>query len=290
MNEPLLRVEHIKKYFTLPSGRLLKAVDDLSFSVRTGETIGIIGESGCGKSTLARVLAGMITPTAGNLYFKGQCIPAGKRNRNLRRAIHLVFQDSDSAFDPRMSVRESLKEALYLSGQAQGEDNRRIAELLQQVGLENRYVHAYPSELSGGQRQRAAIARALATRPQLLIADEPVASLDVSIQAQIINLLADLQEQEKFSMLFIAHDLAVVRHISDRTLVMLAGKIMEIGPTEDLFTHPAHVYTQLLSDSILPAKPHKESIATTPHLWGKDISAAGCLQEIRPGHYVRREI
>lgn len=286
MTEELLRVENIKKYFPLPSGHILKAVDGVSFTLRENETVGIIGESGCGKSTLARVLSGAAEATGGTMYFQGQKVEH-KRSRELYRSIHLVFQDSDGALNPRMSVYESLSEALTLSGRKEKDKRGTIKELLHSVGLEERYGLSFPEELSGGQRQRVAIARALAVEPKLLIADEPIASLDVSIQAQILNLLLDVKEKEKFSMLFIAHDLAVVRHISDRTIVMYKGKIVEMADTEELFLHPRHNYTKILLASILTPNPRRERNKEVPKMESHQITCEGELTEVRPRHWVR---
>lgn len=281
----LLRIEHLKKYFPLPSGKVLKAVDDVSFSIEENQIVGVIGESGCGKTTLARMIAGAEIPTEGKIFFEDRQIGGIRRDKELSRSIHLIFQDADGALNPRMTVQESLEEALALSKRTKNEEV--ISKLLRSVGLEKRYKDAYPAEISGGQRQRVAIARCLAVRPKLLIADEPIASLDVSIQAQIINLLLDLQEKEKFSVLFIGHDLAVVHHISDKIIVMYHGVIVEMGNTEDIFSHPVHDYTKLLLSSILRPDPEKER--KKENVWANhgNISIEGTLKHLSPTHQAR---
>ena len=281
----LLRIEHLKKYFPLPSGKVLKAVDDVSFSIEENQIVGVIGESGCGKTTLARMIAGAEPPTEGKIFFEDRQIGGIRRDKELSRSIHLIFQDADGALNPRMTVQESLEEALSLSKRTKNEEV--ISKLLRSVGLEKRYKDAYPAEISGGQRQRVAIARCLAVRPKLLIADEPIASLDVSIQAQIINLLLDLQEKEKFSILFIGHDLAVVHHISDKIIVMYHGVIVEMGNTEDIFSHPVHDYTKLLLSSILRPDPEKEH--KKENVWANhgNISTEGTLKHLSPTHQAR---
>lgn len=248
---PLLEVEHITKTYHLLSGRQVQAVDDVSFFVEKDEIVGIIGESGCGKSTLARMIAGVLPWTSGDVYFNHHSVSPNERSQELRQDIHLIFQDSDGALNPRMTVEECLREGLSLSNCDTNEHDRLLDELLADVGLEARHKDMYPGELSGGQRQRVAIARALACEPKLLIADEPIASLDVSIQAQIINLLLDLQKKRHFSMLFIAHDLSIVRYISDRVIVMYNGHIVESGTADEVFDHPEHEYTKTLLSSIL---------------------------------------
>lgn len=286
MTDKLLRVHDIKKYFKLPSGKILKAVDGVSFNVYDNETVGIIGESGCGKSTLARIISGATEATDGEIYFKGEQI-GKKRSRELCQSIHLVFQDSDGALNPRMSIYESLSEALSLLDMKEELQKDRIKKLLHSVGLEERYGLSFPEEISGGQRQRVAVARALAMHPKLLIADEPIASLDVSVQAQILNLLLDVKEKEKFSMIFIAHDLAVVRHISDRTIVMYKGVIVEEGPTEELFLHPGHDYTKILLASILYPDPERERNKGISCMENLQVSHEGVLREVSPEHWVR---
>ena len=252
---PLLEVKNLKKYFPIGGGFMrkpvnLKAVDDVSFTVSPGETLGLVGESGCGKSTLAQTIVRLYEPTDGQVIFDGQDISrlrAGKL-QPIRRHIQMIFQDPYSSLDPRMTVGGILEEPLRNFGF----DNRRekTRQLLQQVGLNAYFVNRYPHEFSGGQRQRIGIARALALAPKLIVCDEPVSALDVSIQAQILNLLKDLQRDFALTYLFIAHDLAVVRSMSDRIAVMTKGQLVEIGPAEQVYTNPQHEYTKALLSAV----------------------------------------
>lgn len=270
MSTPIVRIEHVKQYFPVTKEYTIKALDDVSLTIQPGETVGLIGESGCGKSTLARTIMGLYVPTEGTIFFHDQPISDSRVRRSqglqIHRGLQMIFQDSDGALNPRMTAEEIIREGLVLAKrcQTQAECTQRVAELLQCVDLELRYGQAYPGELSGGQRQRVAIARCLGVAPEVIIADEPIAALDVSIQAQILNLLQDLQERQHFSMLFIAHDLAVVRHVSQRVAVMYAGKIVETGPTETIFTQPVHPYTRILLASILKSDPDYERTKTIP--------------------------
>ncbi len=258
--EPILRVEGLVKQFPLKAEILelgksptVKAVDDVSFSLAAGETLAIVGESGCGKSTLGRLLLRLIEPTSGRVYFQGQNIFAlgGKAMRALRRSMQIIFQDPFAALNPRMTVGAILSEPLRLHSLARPRERRaRVDELLHLVGLAPYHANRYPHEFSGGQRQRIGIARALAVNPKLIIGDEPVSALDVSIQAQIINLLQDLQDRFGLSYIIIAHDLAVVKHIADRVAVIYLGKIVELAETKRLFAEPRHPYTQALLSAI----------------------------------------
>jgi oligopeptide/dipeptide ABC transporter ATP-binding protein len=253
--EPLLKVKSLRKYFPIGGGLFrptysLKAVDDVSFSVYPGECFGLVGESGCGKSTLAQTIVRLYDTTAGSVVFDGQEISHLKDNqfRPYRRHIQMIFQDPYSSLDPRMTVGGIIEEPLRNFGF----DNRRdrTRELLQQVGLNAYFVNRYPHEFSGGQRQRIGIARAIAVNPKLVICDEPVSALDVSIQAQVLNLLRDLQREFGLTYLFIAHNLAVVAHISDRIGVMYLGKLVELAPTAQITNDPKHPYTKALLSAV----------------------------------------
>jgi oligopeptide/dipeptide ABC transporter ATP-binding protein len=260
----LLRAEKLVKHFQVKSaffgrGRgAVKAVDDLSFTVAPGETLALVGESGCGKSTTGRLLLRLIEASSGAVYFQGQNIftLAGNEMRRLRRAMQIIFQDPYASLNPRMTVGEMLAEPLALHGLAAGADRTaRVEELLGLVGLAPHHFRRYPHEFSGGQRQRIGIARALAVEPSLIVCDEPVSALDVSIQAQVVNLLRDLQRRFRLSYVFIAHDLTVVKHIADRIAVMYLGKIVELADKRSLFARPRHPYTQALFSAIPLPEP-----------------------------------
>jgi oligopeptide transport system ATP-binding protein len=261
----LLRVENLKVHFPLRQGMfrrspdVVRAVDGVSFSIDVGETVGLVGESGCGKTTLGRAVIKLIEPTAGHILFEGESLDGldGRRLRALRRRFQMIFQDPYGSLDPRMTVEEILGEALDIHGLAPTRAAReaRIATLLRDVGLDPSYDVRYPHEFSGGQRQRIGIARALAVEPQLIVCDEPVSALDVSVQAQIINLLQDLQAEHGMAYLFVAHDLAVVEHISDRILVMYLGRIVEAGDAQGVCQTPRHPYTQALISAVPVVDP-----------------------------------
>ncbi len=270
MNANLLEVENLTKHFTLNgdlvsrlAGRTktLKAVDDISFEIKAGETLGLVGESGCGKSTTGRLITRLVEPTSGAVRLKGEDLLSltGDRLLQARKALQLVFQDPYSSLNPRKTIMQILQRPLEIHGLAKtwNEKRERVLELLNLVGLGREHVDRYPHEFSGGQRQRIAIARALALDPELVIGDEPVSALDVSIQAQILNLFRELQEQFSLTYLFIAHDLSVVRHISDRVAVMYVGKIVETGPAAAIFSDPQHPYTRALMAAVPEADPKK---------------------------------
>jgi oligopeptide transport system ATP-binding protein len=258
--EVLLRVEHVKKYFPIRSGILIQreiarvhAVDDVSFELRAGETLGLVGESGCGKSTLARCIARLYDITSGSLVFEGKDISDYTRRqlRPVRRDLQMVFQDPYASLNPRKRVGAIISDPLRIHRVGSRDQIRkRVMELLEVVGLSSEHINRYPHEFSGGQRQRIGVARALALKPKLVIADEPVSALDVSIRAQVINLLDDLQDELGLTYIFIAHDLGVVRHVSDRIAVMYLGKIVEISPAEELYERPVHPYTEALLSAV----------------------------------------
>jgi oligopeptide transport system ATP-binding protein len=260
MSEPLLQVRHLVKNFPVRGAFLaaaseqVHAVDDVSFDIAAGETLGLVGESGCGKSTSGRCVLRLIEPTAGEVRFEGRPIAAfaGKALGALRRDMQIIFQDPYASLDPRMTVGAIIGEALAIHklAKTRSEFDDRIAQLLRLVGLDPAYMRRYPHEFSGGQRQRIGIARALAVSPKLIVCDEPVSALDVSIQAQVINLLADLQDEFGLAYLFIAHDLAVVQHISTRIAVMYLGRIVELAAAEELYENPRHPYTEALLSAI----------------------------------------
>jgi oligopeptide transport system ATP-binding protein len=278
MAEELLRVEGLKVHFPLTKGIVLqrqvgtlKAVDGVSFSLARGETLGLVGESGCGKSTTALAVLRMLAPSAGRIVFEGEDITShdAARMRPIRRRMQMVYQDPYGSLNPRMKVREIVGEPLVVHGLAEDREKyrARVAELLSLVGLLPDMADRYPHEFSGGQRQRIGIARALALNPSLLICDEPVSALDVSIQAQVVNLFMDLQERLSLTYLFIAHDLSVVRHISDRIAVMYLGRIVEIATRDELYRNPLHPYTKALlaavpiPDPVLEAARPQQVIA-----------------------------
>ncbi len=258
MSDILVQVNELRKYYSIGNGRQVKSVDDISFSIRKGETLGLVGESGSGKSTLGRTIVGLYPPTSGSVSFAGTDLATarGRQKREINRQMQLIFQDPQSSLNPRLRVGEIIAEGIEAHGLAKGrEKTERVHQLLEKVGLHPDHAKRYPHEFSGGQRQRIGIARALAVQPSFIVADEPISALDVSIQAQVVNLLADLQAESQLTYLFIAHDLAMVKYISDRIGVMYLGRMMELAESDDLFAKPLHPYTQVLLSTMPVSHP-----------------------------------
>ena len=254
----LLEVRNLKKYFKTPAGQL-HAVDDISFTLEAGKTLGVVGESGCGKTTLGRTVLHLTEATSGQMLFKWEDIsnPSKQELKRLRERMQIIFQDPFSSLNPRMSVSEAIMEPLKLQKQMSREEMVRETEnLMDIVGLAKRFQNSYPHELDGGRRQRIGIARALALKPDFIVCDEPVSALDVSIQAQIINLMLDLQDQRGLAYMFVTHDLSVVKYISDTIMVMYLGQMVEMAPADELFEHPMHPYTKVLLSAIPLPNPH----------------------------------
>ena len=321
MAEALLRVKNLRKYFPIRGGIFSRevarvhAVDDVSFDIYPGETLGLVGESGCGKSTTGRSILRLIEPTSGEVWFDGKSVTALDKRalRSLRRQMQIIFQDPYASLNPRMTVGSIIGEALVIHKLAASKSERegRVVRLLETVGLSADHLRRYPHEFSGGQRQRIGIARSLAVSPKFIVADEPVSALDVSIQAQIINLLEDLQKQFGLTYLFIAHDLSVVEHISTRVAVMYLGKIVELAPAKELYTNPKHPYTEALLSAVPIPDP---TVKRKRVLLEGDVPSpikppSGCrfhtrcpirvhtcsvndqvLKEISPGHWVACQV
>ncbi|USG64058.1 dipeptide ABC transporter ATP-binding protein [Brevibacillus ruminantium] len=317
MSEWLLTVDQLQTYFPLRnswfgrSNGYVKAVDGVSFRLRKGETLGLVGESGCGKSTTGRSILSLIKPTSGSVVFDGNEMTTMRSSelRKLRQRMQIVFQDPYASLNPKLTIYSALEEAISVRADARTKEERReqVMELLKLVGLNPSQADRYPHEFSGGQRQRIGIARALAVSPELIVADEPVSALDVSIQAQIVNLLQDLQESLGLTYLFISHDLGVVKHISNRIAVMYLGRIVEIGEKAQLFSNPLHPYTQALMSAVPSTSPlfKKERIMLKGDVPSPANPPSGCAfhtrcgkrmeicqsvrpveREVHPGHYV----
>ena len=262
-NEKIIEIKNLKKHFSIDRKTVLKAVDGLTFDIHKGETFGLVGESGCGKSTAGRTILNLYKATEGEVLFKGESVHGKKSKKDLKELnqnMQMIFQDPYASLNPRMTVIDIISEGLDIHGLVKNKQERaeRVNELLEIVGLNREHRNRYPHEFSGGQRQRIGIARALAVNPEFIIADEPISALDVSIQAQVVNLLQELQEKHNLTYLFIAHDLSMVRHISDRVGVMYLGNMAEIATSEDLYADPLHPYTQILLSAVPVPDPDLE--------------------------------
>ncbi|OAJ73586.1 dipeptide/oligopeptide/nickel ABC transporter ATP-binding protein [Brevibacillus sp. SKDU10] len=295
MVEDLLVVNRLKKYYPITGGVFareigaVKAVDDVSFRVKRGETLGLVGESGCGKSTTGRSILRLIEPTSGEVLFEGKNVARMKREevREIRKDMQIIFQDPFASLNPRHTVGKILEEPLIVHGiNSSKERSKRVHELLEVVGLSSYHAGRYPHQFSGGQRQRIGIARALILNPKLIVADEPVSALDVSVQSQVLNLMQDLQKEFKLTYLFIAHDLSVVRHISDRVGVMYLGRIAELADKDELYTNPLHPYTKALLSAVPVADPDKkqERIILQGDLPSPANPPSGCTFHTRCPH------
>jgi len=311
----LVEIRDLKKWFPIKTGMLsatnsfVRAVDGINLSVRKGETLGIVGESGCGKTTLGRVILGLIPVSEGAIEYDGQNILEMK-NRELRRRMQIVFQDPGGSMNPRMSIRSIVGEPLLVNGLADGAElTQRVSSLLQSVGLKREHMNRFPHEFSGGQKQRIALARALSMDPEFILLDEPTSALDVSVQAQVLNLLSEIQRERKLTFLFITHDLAVVRHISDRVAVMYLGKIVELANADEIYKNPLHAYTKALISAIPipdPKLPRNDNplegdvpspVDPPPGCafgnrvkhpqWEGSLEMDLSLREITPGHWVQ---
>jgi oligopeptide transport system ATP-binding protein len=312
MSDKILEIRNMKKHFNLGGGKILKAVDRFSIDIHRGETFGLVGESGCGKSTAGRTIIRMYDVTSGEVLFNGQDVHKlqGKKLKEFRRNAAMVFQDPYASLNPRMTVGNIIAEGIDIHGLYTGKKRKdRVAELIQAVGLNEEHMNRFPHEFSGGQRQRIGIARALAIEPQFIIADEPISALDVSIQAQVVNLFKSLQKEHGLTYLFIAHDLAMVKYISDRIGVMYLGNLVEVTTSNELYAKPLHPYTESLLSAIPIADPEVERTRERIILEGEVPSPlnppSGCpfrtrcpkamdkcslsmpeMQEVEPGHFV----
>lgn len=288
----LVEVKHLKQYFGTKKN-VVKAIDDISFDIYEGETFGLVGESGSGKSTTGRALLRLYQPTDGEILFEGKDIATltkGKELLEFRKEAQMIFQDPYASLDSRMKVRDIIAEGIDIHHLAASKEerNQMVDELLETVGLNREHANRYPHEFSGGQRQRIGIARALALNPKFIVCDEAISALDVSIQAQIVNLLKKLQKEKGFTYLFIAHDLSMVKYISDRIAVMYRGRIVEMGSAECVYTNPQHAYTKSLLSAIPLPDPREEKNRKRIVYKGEDFDENATLQEVEPGHFVLR--
>ena len=288
----LVEVKHLKQYFGTKKN-VVKAIDDISFDIYEGETFGLVGESGSGKSTTGRALLRLYQPTDGEVLFEGKDIATltkGKELLEFRKEAQMIFQDPYASLDSRMKVRDIIAEGIDIHHLAstKEERNQMVDELLETVGLNREHANRYPHEFSGGQRQRIGIARALALNPKFIVCDEAISALDVSIQAQIVNLLKKLQKEKGLTYLFIAHDLSMVKYISDRIAVMYRGRIVEMGSAECVYTNPQHAYTKSLLSAIPLPDPREEKNRKRIVYKGEDFDENATLQEVEPGHFVLR--
>ena len=288
----LVEVKHLKQYFGT-NKNVVKAIDDISFDIYEGETFGLVGESGSGKSTTGRALLRLYQPTDGEILFEGKDIATltkGKELLEFRKEAQMIFQDPYASLDSRMKVRDIIAEGIDIHHLAstKEERNQMVDELLETVGLNREHANRYPHEFSGGQRQRIGIARALALNPKFIVCDEAISALDVSIQAQIVNLLKKLQKEKGLTYLFIAHDLSMVKYISDRIAVMYRGRIVEMGSAECVYTNPQHAYTKSLLSAIPLPDPREEKNRKRIVYKGEDFDENATLQEVEPGHFVLR--
>ncbi|OUM91377.1 ABC transporter ATP-binding protein [Caldibacillus debilis] len=295
MAEKLVEVKHLKKYFNAGKPNMVKAIDDVSFDIYKGETLGLVGESGCGKSTTGRTIIRLYNATGGQVLYQGKDvhrIKSKKELKELNRKMQMIFQDPYASLNPRMKVVDIIAEGMDIHGLVKNKTERmeKVVELLETVGLNEEHANRYPHEFSGGQRQRIGIARALAVNPEFVIADEPISALDVSIQAQVVNLMKRLQKEKGLTYLFIAHDLSMVKYISDRIGVMYFGKLVELAPSDDLYKHPLHPYTKSLLSAIpLPDPDYERSRKRIPydpsvHLYTDQDRPE--MREVAPGHFV----
>jgi oligopeptide transport system ATP-binding protein len=296
-NEPLIYIENLKKYFPVKAGfmdrRYIKAVDDVSFHIKKGETLGLVGESGCGKTTLGRTAIRLYEPTGGSIFYDGKDITYAKM-LTYRKRMQMIFQDPAASLDPRMKAEEIIGEAIDIHRPAGNKKERfeKIKQLLRQVGLNSEHAMRYPHEFSGGQQQRIGIARALAVEPEFIVCDEPVSALDVSVQSQIVNMLGNMQHEMSLTYLFIAHDLSIVRYISDRIAVMYLGNIVELGNNRELYSNPLHPYTKTLLSAIPVPDPFK-SRSRRRIILDEDIPSPidtpnGCSFHTRCPHSIKR--
>ena len=286
-----VKVRNLKQYFNVGKKDEVKAVDDISFDIYEGETLGLVGESGSGKTTTGRSIIRLYDPTSGEIDFEGQDIAKLKNSqlKDFRKNLQMIFQDPYASLDPRMKVKDIIAEGIDIHGLAKNSEDRdrQVRELLKQVNLNPEFANRYPHEFSGGQRQRIGIARALAVQPSFIIADEPISALDVSIQAQVVNLLQDIQEEKGLTYLFIAHDLSMVKYISDRIAVLYKGKIVELSDTEEVYNNPLHPYTQSLLSAVPIPDPELErnhKIKTFDH--SHPFKEGEALREVLPGHFL----